>query len=186
MRAKSRPTHGLIDDRQGAVAVEFALIFPMMLTLFLGSFEVTNLLMANLKLTAATEAAADLASQTRANTPNLAPTDIDSFNTAAGLIMTPYASSGLKLAFAGLTYQVNGSPQVAWHYEENGATAITTASLDSVTIEGLGSGSDTLIMVKATYSYTSPISFVLNKTYSFTDVAYNRPRYVLALTCTAC
>src|SRR5580658_3804934 len=65
----------LIDDRRGTAAIEFAFIFPVMLTLFFGSFEVTNLLMLNLKLTAATEDASDLLAQTRSSQNNVAPSD---------------------------------------------------------------------------------------------------------------
>jgi Flp pilus assembly protein TadG len=177
MRTTSCPAlptspRGLINGRDGAVAVEFALIFPVMLTLFLGSFELSNLYMANLKLTAATETVADLAAQT----PNLAPADIDSFNIAAGWVMTPYPSSGLKLAFAGISYDASSNPQVAWHREENGAAAITTGSLDQALLKRLGSGGDSLVMVQSQYAYNSPISFVLGKTYTFTDTAYNLPR----------
>jgi Flp pilus assembly protein TadG len=183
---------GLIDDRDGTAAVEFALLFPVMLTLFFGSFEISNLAMANLKLTAATESAADLVAQTRANTPNVAPSDIDNFSNAAAMVMAPYAkapySTGAKLAFADITFTAGGVAQVTWHHEENGATAITNASLNQALLQPLnnGSGQDSLIMVQSQLIYNSPISWVLGKTYTLTDVAYNRPRYVLQVTCTTC
>jgi Flp pilus assembly protein TadG len=186
MRAASYPRPAaaprrLVDSRDGAVAVEFALIFPVMLTLFFGSFEVGNLLTANLKMTAAAEAAADLA----ASTTSLTPAEIDSFNAAATLVLTPLAPSGLKLAFASVTYSGPGStPVVAWHHEKNGAAPITSRGLDTATLVKLGSGS--VILVQATYDYASPLSFVLNKTYTLTDKAYNRPRYVDAVSCYAC
>jgi Flp pilus assembly protein TadG len=47
-------------DQSGLAAVEFALIFPIMLLLFLGSFETTNLVLAYMKLEASAETAADL------------------------------------------------------------------------------------------------------------------------------
>jgi Flp pilus assembly protein TadG len=191
MRKGSRPTlpmlqRELILRREGTAAVEFALLMPVMLTLFFGAFEITNLLMVNLKLTAATEAAADLVAQTRSQTPNIAPSDIGNFTTAADLVITPYAASGLKLAYAGLTYNSNGNPQVAWHYEENGATAITTGALNQTLLQGLGSGTASVIMVQSTYNYTSPFSWVLGTTYTLGDIAYNRPRYVTQVTCTTC
>jgi Flp pilus assembly protein TadG len=171
----------LFDSREGAVAVEFALIFPVMLTLFLGSFEVTNLLSANLKMTAATEAAADLA----AGATSLTPAQIDRFSAAATLIMSPLAPSGLRLAFASVVYSGPGStPVVAWHHEQNGAAPITSHGLDGATLEKLGSGS--VILVQATYDYSSPLSFVLRKTYSLTDKAYDRPRYVDEVSCGGC
>lgn len=171
----------LLDSRDGAVAVEFALIFPVMLTLFFGSFEVTNLLSANLKMTAAAASAAELA----AGATSLTPAQLDSFGAAATLVMTPLAPSGLKLAFASV---VNGGPAgtpvVAWHYEQNGAAPIASHGLDDAALEKLGSGS--VILVQATYDYSSPVSFVLSKTYTLTDDAYAAPRSVDEVSCGGC
>src|SRR5712671_5388223 len=47
-------------DRAGTAAVEFALIMPLFVTLFFGTFEVANLLLADMKLTATAQAAADV------------------------------------------------------------------------------------------------------------------------------
>ena len=194
MRAKPRrpilPCQ-LIADRDGAVAIEFALIFPMMFTLFMGSIEVTNLLMANLKTTAATEAASDLLAQTRASSNTTNKAGLDSYNVAAGDTMSPFPTSGLKVAFASIVFDASSNPSVGWHYEENSAPAITTASLDTATLKKLlentaSPTSDSVVMVKATYVYSSPISFVLGKTYTFTDIAYNHPRYVPKVACTDC
>lgn len=190
MRAKSRLgtlSLQLIAGREGAVALEFALIFPVMFTLFMGSIEVTNLLMANLKTTAATEAASDLLAQTRATANTSTKTTLDSYNAAADVIMSPFpATPALKVAFASITFNAAGSPSVAWHYEENGASAITTASLDTVTLQSLAGPGDSVVMVKSTYNYTSPISYLLAHTYTFTDIAYNHPRYVPSVNCTNC
>jgi Flp pilus assembly protein TadG len=199
MRNTFHPTarngaHRLIDDRRGTAAIEFAFIFPVMLTLFFGSFEITNLLMLNLKLTAATEAASDLLAQTRSNQNNVAPSDLNNYWSAATMEMSPYAGQpyttvGLKLAFASITFNAQtGAAQVLWHNEQNGATAINTASLPQSVLMPLnnGSGTDSLIMAQSQITYSSPLSWVLGKTYTFTDTAYNRPRYVLQITCTTC
>jgi Flp pilus assembly protein TadG len=50
-------------DRSGIAIVEFALLVPLLLTLFIGSFETANLLLAYLKLEDAAETAADLVAQ---------------------------------------------------------------------------------------------------------------------------
>jgi Flp pilus assembly protein TadG len=190
--APTRASH-LVADRRGTAAVEFALIFPVMLALFFGSFEITNLLMLNLKLTAATEDAADLLAQTRSSQNNVAPSDLNNYWTAATMEMTPYAaqpytSIGLRLAFAGVTFTGAGAAQVAWHNEQNGATPISTASLPQATLQPLNnnSGTDSVIMVQSQITYKSPLSWVLGTSYTLADIAYNRPRYVLQITCTGC
>jgi hypothetical protein len=37
---------------------------------------------------------------------------------------------------------------------------------------------DSLIIVTLTYSYSSPLSYILNSAYTLTESAFNRPRYV--------
>jgi Flp pilus assembly protein TadG len=185
---------GLVDDRRGTAAIEFALIFPVMLALFFGSFEITNLLMLNLKLTAATEDASDLLAQTRSSQNNVAPSDLNNYWTAATMELSPYASApyttaGLQLAFASITFNAGtGAAQIIWHNEQNGATPISTAALPQSVLQPLnnGSGTDSVIMVQSQITYSSPLSWVLGKTYTLADIAYNRPRYVLQITCTTC
>ena len=197
MRAKPRlatfPSQ-LIAGRDGAAAIEFALIFPVMFALFMGSIEITNLLMANLKTTAATEAASDLLAQTRATANATTKTGLDSYYVAAGMIMAPFPTTtsptfptaGLKVAFANITFNGAGTPSVAWHYEKNGAARITTAGLDTVTLRKLAGANDSVVMVQSTYVYNSPISFMLGTAYTFSDIAYNHPRYVPSVACTDC
>ena len=92
-------------DSSGLAAVEFALIFPIILLLFLGSFETTNLVLAYMKLEASAETAADLVAQTRVNTV-LQSTDFTNITNAAKQVLSPLPTGGalLKIAFASATY----------------------------------------------------------------------------------
>jgi Flp pilus assembly protein TadG len=170
-------------NSSGLAAVEFALILPIMLLLFLGSFEVTNLVLAYMKLEASAETAADLVAQTRVNTV-LQSTDITNITNAAKQVLYPLPTSGslLKTAYASVTYST-GSAVIHWHTEINGATPITTTNVPyNVSSANLGnqtSGStDSVIIVTLTYSYSSPFSYVLNSSYTLTESAFNRPRYM--------
>jgi len=170
-------------DSSGLAAIEFALIFPVMLLLFLGSFETTNLVLAYMKLEASAETAADLVAQTRVNTV-LQSTDFTNITNAAEQVLLPLPTTGtlLKIAYASVTYST-GSAVIDWHTEINSATPITTTNIpNSVSLGNLGNqtnGSlDSVIVVTLTYTYSSPLSYVLNSTYTLTESAFNRPRYV--------
>ena len=170
-------------DQCGIAAVEFALILPIMLLLFLGSFETTNLVLAYMKLEASAETAADLVAQTRVNTV-LQSTDFTNITNAAKQILTPLPTSGsvLKIAYASVTYNT-GSAVIDWHTEINSATPITTANIpNNASLANLGnqaSGStDSVIIVTLTYSYSSPFTYVLSSSYTLTESAFNRPRYM--------
>ena len=170
-------------DQSGIAAVEFALILPIMLLLFLGSFETTNLVLAYMKLEASAETAADLVAQTRVNTV-LQSTDFTNITNAAKQVLSPLPTSGvlLKIAFASVTYNT-GSAVIDWHTKVNSATPITTATIpNNASLANLGnqaSGStDSVIIVTLTYSYSSPYTYMLSSSYTLTESAFNRPRYM--------
>jgi Flp pilus assembly protein TadG len=174
---------GLKYDSSGTALVEFALLMPVLVTLFIGCYEASNLLLADLKLEAAAETAADLVGQTIVNEV-LQNSDLTNISNAATQVMTPLptGSSQLNIAYASVTYST-GSPVIDWHLEVNGATAISLASLpNSAVAANLGSATsgstDSVIVAKLTYSYTSPVSYVLNTAYTLTESSFSRPRYL--------
>lgn len=180
---QSTPGGKLVRDLSGVAAIEFALIFPIMLLLFIGSFETSNLVLASMKLEASAETAADLVAQTRVNTV-LQSTDFTNITNAAKQVLTPLPTSGtkLKIAYASVTYST-GTAVIDWHVEVNSATAITTANIpNSVSLANLGSqtsgSTDSVIIVQLTYAYSSPVSYVLNSSYTLLQSAFNRPRYM--------
>jgi Flp pilus assembly protein TadG len=180
---RSTPAGELARDRSGTAAVEFALVVPVMVTLFLGSYETVNLVLASMKLEASAETAADLVAQTKVNTV-LQSADFTNVTNAAKQVLTPLPTSGtqLKIAYASITYST-GTPVIDWHFEVNSASPITVAGVpNNANLANLGnetSGStDSVIVVKLTYAYTSPISYVLNSSYTLSESAFNRPRYM--------
>jgi Flp pilus assembly protein TadG len=176
-------SRNLQHDQYGLAAVEFALILPIMLLLFLGSFETTNLVLAYMKLEASAETAADLVAQTRVNTV-LQSTDFTNVTNAAKQVLSPLQTSGtlLKIAFASVTYNT-GSAVIDWQTEVNSATPITTATIpNNVSLANLGNqtngSTDSVIIATLTYSYSSPFTYVLSSSYTLTESAFNRPRYM--------
>ena len=173
----------LLRDRSGTAAVEFAFVLPIMVMLLLGSYETANLVLAYMKLEASAETAADLVAQTRVNTV-LQNSDFTNITNAAQQVLTPLPTSGsqLKIAYASITYST-GTPVIDWHVEVNSATPIAIASIpNNANLANLGNeaagSTDSLIVVTLTYSYASPISYVLNSSYTLTESAFNRPRYM--------
>ena len=98
--------------------------------------------------------------------------------------MTPFptSSSQLKIAYASVTYST-GSPVIDWHVEVNSATPINATSLpNSASAANLGNettgSTDSVIVAQLTYSYASPVSYVLHSSYTLSEAALNRPRYM--------
>jgi Flp pilus assembly protein TadG len=154
-----------------------------MLLLFIGSFETTNLVLASMKLEASAETAADLVAQTRVNAV-LQSSDFTNITNAAKQVLSPLPTTGtlLKIAYASVTYST-GSAVIDWHTEVNSATPITTASIpNNASLSNLGNqtagSTDSVIIVTLTYRYSSPLSYVLNSSYTLSESAFNRPRYM--------
>jgi Flp pilus assembly protein TadG len=173
----------IVGDRSGIAAVEFALLLPGLLTLFIGSYELSSLLLAYLKLESAAESAADLVGQTAVNAV-LQSSDFTNITNALQQIMVPFSTSGtsLRIAYASVTYST-GSAVINWHTEVNGAAQITAASLPHGAASGtLGTATngslDSVIVAQLTYAYSSPVSYVLNTNYTLSEAAFVRPRYV--------
>jgi Flp pilus assembly protein TadG len=173
----------LAGDRSGVVAIEFALVLPIILIIFFGSYEAANLVLAYMKLEDAAETAADLVAQAKINNV-LQSTDFTNFTNAVEQVLSPLPTSGskLKIAYASVTYNT-GSPVIDWHLEVNGATALTIANISSSqNLAKLGSetsgSTDSVIVAYLTYAYTSSFSHVLASAYTLSEIAYNRPRYI--------
>jgi Flp pilus assembly protein TadG len=170
-------------DRSGTAIVEFALLLPGLLTLFIGSYETSSLLLAYLKLESAAESAADLVGQTAVNKV-LQSSDFTDVTNALKQLMTPFPTSGtsLKVAYASVTYNT-GSAVIDWHTEINGATPLTASNLpngvSATTLGNQASGStDSVIVVQVTYAYSSPVSYALNTNYTLMESSFVRPRNV--------
>ena len=173
----------LARDRSGTAAIEFAFIVPIMLIIFFGSFETANLVLAYMKVEDAAETAADLVAQAKINHA-LQSSDFTDYTNAVEQVLSPLPTSGsqLKIAYASVTYST-GSPVIDWHLEVNGATALTIANISSSQdLANLGSetsgSTDSVIVAKLTYAYTSSFSHVLAAAYTLSEIAFNRPRYI--------
>jgi Flp pilus assembly protein TadG len=177
----------IVGDRSGAAMVEFALTFPVLLVLFIGSYETSNLLLAYLKLQAAAEAAADLVAQTPGSTVlqssgSSSGWDFNNITSAVTQVMSPFSTTGLKIAYASITYST-GTAVIDWHTEVNGGTAITIGTLPKgATATTMGTASigsnDSVVVVRLTYPHTTPMSGFFSTSYTLTESAFHRPRYV--------
>ncbi len=97
-------------------AVEFAILLPMMLTLYLGSVEVSTGAAVNRKVTLTTRTLADLTSQYT----DVTNADISNILNASSDIMAPYPVSGQSAVVSELTLDANGKATVVWSDTLNG------------------------------------------------------------------
>ena len=168
----------LTRDRSGMAAVEFALLLPIAITLFLGAFETTNAVMCYMKLISAADTAADLVAQQSSVTT----ATVNDYATASQLVMSPFPTGSLGLVFASVKWNSSGTASVDWQ-QDVGASAMTNASIITLATSPviLGNANESVVVVQAKYTYTSPFAKVLPLTFNFSQNAFSKPRKVSAV-----
>jgi Flp pilus assembly protein TadG len=157
-------------NTQGVSAVEFALLLPLMLTMYLGGAEVSQAIATSRKVTLVSRAVADLASQSSSIT-NASMTNILNASTA---VISPYASSNLKVTVSQVKIDGNGAATVEWS-DTLGGTA--HASGESVTLPAALKVANTwLIWSEAEFSYVPTFGSGLTGSLQLQDRMYMRPR----------
>jgi Flp pilus assembly protein TadG len=166
---------GLAGDQRGVSAVEFALMLPLMVALYLGVVEISQGIAAQRKMTMTTRTVADLVSQTT----NVANTYMTNALNAATAVMAPFPDSKLKITVSSIKI-ADGKATVAWSDTKNGtARAIgSTVTLPAALVADNGS----LIWSEVEYDYTPTIGYVISGTLTLKDNLYMRPRQSTCVT----
>jgi len=163
-------------EAAGIAAVEFALIFPLMLTFYFGAIEITNMLTANRRVTSVAYTAADITAQA-ASVSNADITDI--FN-ASSAILAPFSTAPIKVRITSVVANSSNVPKVAW---SDGYNIAPRAAGSNMTLPaGLTTAGSSVIVAEVTYAYASPISELITETITFSDVAYLKPRRAVQVT----
>jgi Flp pilus assembly protein TadG len=166
-----RRARAFAPNQVGMVAVEFALIIPVMITLYFGTIEVTNALTASRRVTNVAQTAADLTAQAT----SVSSSDVDDIFAASTAILTPFSTAPVKIVITSVVASAGNQPTVAWSKGYNGGKAYSTNA--SVALpSGLTTPGSSVIMVEVTYTYTSPIGTFITGPINMSETAYLKPR----------
>jgi Flp pilus assembly protein TadG len=165
-------------DRRGVSAVEFALIVPLLIALYVGSVELGNALTISRRTSAVASTAADLAAQVK----TVSNADLADIATAASAILTPYSTDPLRIVLTSVVADDKNATKVDWSYATNGASPRAKNSAVSLPA-GLTQANSSVIVAEVTYAFTpllglsfaNPGSFTMSRTF------YSRPRKSLTV-----
>lgn len=158
-------------DRRGVSAVEFAIIAPVMIGLYLGCVEISDGVAADRKLSLVVDALANLSSQVT----TISSDGMTNILNASSSIMAPYSSTNLQAKVSCLKIDQNGNVTVAWSAATPNATARAAGS--SVTIPAaLAIPSSSLLFSEASYAYTPTVGYTISGTLTLSDKMYMAPR----------
>ncbi|MEM7679474.1 MAG: TadE/TadG family type IV pilus assembly protein [Pseudomonadota bacterium] len=103
------------DSEEGMAAVESAMIFPVMLTLLVGTFDLGNGILANQKTIRASQVVADLV--TRNN--SLTTSGLDEAIEAGELALQPFNTSTFGIDVVSIRFDDDANPQIVWRETRN-------------------------------------------------------------------
>jgi Flp pilus assembly protein TadG len=159
----------LAGDQRGVSAVEFALLLPLMVTLYLGVVEISQGISADRKVTMTARAVADLVSQA----PSMSNGDMTNSLNAATAVMAPFPDSKLKVTVSSIAID-KGKATVQWSDTKNGTPR---SKGSTVTLPAALTATDgSLIWSEVEYAYTPTIGYVISGTLKLKDEIYMRPR----------
>ena len=157
-------------DERGVSAVEFALLLPLMVTLYLGSVEISQAISADRKVTMTSRTVADLISQV-SSINNAGMTDVLS---ASSSVMSPFTTTTLKVTVSSVSVDANGRATVDWS-DSLGGTARTKGS--TVTLpSALNIANTSLIWSEVSYVYTPAVGYLITGSLTLKDQLYMAPR----------
>jgi Flp pilus assembly protein TadG len=171
----ANPFEQFVADRRGVSAVEFAMLLPLMLTLYLGAVEISQAVSIDRKVTLTTRTVADLASQvTSINNADM--TNI--LNATAAVIspfdQPPFSSASLKVVVSAVAIDANGIAKISWSDTKNGTARSVGSTVTLPT--ALKVPNTMLIWSEVSYAYTPTIGYVVTGTLNLSDQIYMRPR----------
>jgi Flp pilus assembly protein TadG len=168
-----RAINRLIGDRRAVSAVEFALLAPVMIGLYLGCVEISEAVGADRKVSLTAAALANLAAQV----PTISSSDMTNILDAAGQIITPYKSSLLQSTVSCLKMDSTGKATVQWSATRNG-TALSNGSVYTFSSSNaaLAVPNTSLILAVVSYAYTPVVGYTITGTLTLSDQMFMSPR----------
>lgn len=170
-------------DRRGVAAVEFAIIAPLMIMMYLGLAEFTQVMMAERRTIRTASAIGDMVAQ-NSEISATGTGGVSDVLAIATTLMRPFPTASLKLCVASIVADANGAKKIEWSKNQNDTSCASTS------VSGLSSdliaANQSVIMSRVTYAYAGTINQALKVNPTFTKTLYLRPRRSTKVICDDC
>jgi Flp pilus assembly protein TadG len=160
-------------DRRGVSAVEFALLAPVMITLYFGCVEISDGVAADRKVSLTAAALANLTAQAT----TISTGDMTNILNASSAIIAPYDASKLTITVTCLNIDAQQKATVKWSKAMNGTARATgsTYTFDAATAP-LDVAKSQLVLAEASYAYTPIVGMVITGVLTLSDRMFMSPR----------
>lgn len=169
----------LARDRRGVSAIEFALLAPIMIGLYLGCTEISDGVAVDRKVSLTAATLANLATSCTSSSSaaggcannNFSTTDMNNMLDASSAIIAPYSAANLKMTLSCINIDANKVATVKWTAVRNGGTG-GTMSIPPALLDVPGQ----LIYSDVSYAYTPIVGYTITGTLTLSDHMYMAPR----------
>ena len=160
-------------DTRAVAAVEFAIVVPFMLLLYVGGVELGNGLAISVKVSETAHTVADLVSRNACVTDSA----LSSMLGASSVTIAPYSAGSATVIVSEVSTDANGKATVTWSKALNGAPRPVGQPITLPT--ALGTPSPplvSLILGEVTYQYTPNLGYTISGTVPIGESYYLFPR----------
>jgi len=169
---------GVWRDKRGVSALEFALLAPIVLLMYVATVEIGNLITVERRIETVASTAADLTAQVK----HVSDNDLNDISDTSKSILAPYDTTPLKIVLSSVVADQNNNGKVAWSYSKSGSPRGVGSSY--VLPTGTTVANSSVIVAEVTYAFKplldlkeifSADAFDLKRTF------YARPRRSLTV-----
>lgn len=172
---KSMSLQRFLRNTKGASAVEFALILPFLLILYLGGIEISQAVAVSRKATLVSRTISDLVAQN--STETITTAELNSIFAAANAVMAPYPTDPVKITVSSVGIDASGSAKVEWSRQKNSTQRAKNQPITLPT-PAMAVANSTLIMAEVKYLYTPTFGSAFIDPINLSETIYMRPRMV--------
>jgi Flp pilus assembly protein TadG len=167
-------------DPRGVAAVEFAVVLPFMLALYVGGVELGDGMAIQVKVTDTAHTVADLATQNKTINNALMQTILNS----SQQIIAPYSQLNVIVTLSEVSTDANGAATVTWSDSLNG-TPRTVGQSMTLPSSLAGQPNISLILGEVSYAYTPNLGYAITGTVNLADSYWLFPRNSTSISRTA-
>jgi Flp pilus assembly protein TadG len=157
-------------DRDAVSGVEFAIVLPFMLLMYVGGVELGDGLAIQFKVTETARTVTDLTTQY----VSIDSATMSSILGASSAVVEPYPSSNMVVTVSEVTTNSKGQGSITWSCSLNGTPRAVGQSITLPT--ALQTASISLIWGEVTYPYTPQLGYVITGTVNIHQTTYFYPR----------
>lgn len=158
-------------DEEGSALVEAGFLFPVLLIMLFGVYDVGHAITANHKMITASQVAADLITRT----PSVSPSELNQAVAAAGQAMSPYADAGdIGIDIISVRFDEDDNPEEVWRHSRNMGTDANSNAIQRSF--GLGTSGEGAVIVTIRYDYEPTFGSMVIKKFRMRETAFARGR----------